>query len=678
MLTPALAGETPASHTWAPWFEIGGYYNSRDDDGRGSFGTSRGETSVFVPITGGPRALLFGQATAKFFRDDAQEGNLAIGYRRMSTSRFNFGAWLGGDVRYTEIDNRFWQLSGGFEALSHDVDFRLNWYGPTTSPQSGTVGFTQIHFTGSRLFMTGGDEVALKGVDGEVGVRLPLEHAGFDSRLFELRAYAGGYYFDDGAALAAIKGARGRLELRVNDVIAAVPGSQLTGEYEVSHDDVRRTRHEVGLRVRIPLSLSGRPPRALASFSHQARRMLDGLQRDTDIVTTRSKAEGVADHLTGVPLERVAIVGSGGSVTATSTTAGANSLLIVNGTVAGEQSVQGSQTLAGGGATFYVRGRRSGTAVPFTAPGAAGRLTAPSFNADSLTLLGSNTHVNGLTIVGGGPAGLGDGVDVGSGKSNVFIVGLDISGTAGDGIDIDDNNEVTVTSVTTRNTDESGIDIDDNNRVTINGGSIANTGSEGVEIGDDNRVTIAGLTITNMATGDDGIYIEDRNTITLRNVTITGPGDDAVELEDGNTLTVINGTFSGTDFGIYVNGSNGVVTITGTTFASISFDAIYIEFGLANARVNVINSTFTGIGFDAFFADGPATILISGTRFAGSIGDDAFDFDAAVAIASGSTGNINDATIGGSVCEASGGGAFTGSITFVDGTVLQDNVAPCD
>ncbi|MEM7749679.1 MAG: hypothetical protein AAF346_15605, partial [Pseudomonadota bacterium] len=28
-----------------PWFEIGGYHNSRDDDATGSFGTSRGETT---------------------------------------------------------------------------------------------------------------------------------------------------------------------------------------------------------------------------------------------------------------------------------------------------------------------------------------------------------------------------------------------------------------------------------------------------------------------------------------------------------------------------------------------------------------------------------------------------------------------------------------------------------
>lgn len=725
LMTPAVAADSSdaGADKWAPWFEVGGFYNSRDDDGRGSFGTSRGETSVFVPITGGPRSLLFGQATAKFFQDDAREGNIAVGYRRMSTSRFNFGAWLGADVRYTEIGNRFWQMSGGFEALSHNFDARLNWYGPTTSPQAGAAGFTALQFTGTQLFMVGSEEVALKGVDGEVGVRLPLEYASLDPRLFELRAYAGGYYFDDKDSISPVKGVKGRIELRLNDVIAAVPGSRLTAEYEVSHDDVRDTRHEVGLRVRIPLSGRGRrPATALAALSGQERRMLDGIERDTDIVTTRSKEENVSDNLTGVNFDRVAVVGDGGSVTATSAAAGANSLLIVNGTVSGAQTLQGNQTLQSGDSTILVRGRRSGIVLPFTAPGAAGRLTAPGTDNDNLTLLGSNTHLSGLTVVGDGPAGVGDGVDVGSNKSNVFIVGLFVRDTGGDGIDIDDNNQVTINDLRTRETDESGIDANDGNQLTINDGSVINAGSDGVQIDDDNRVTITGLTITNASRdgiamdennvvsitgatisnpgvdgvffvngntvnisnstisnpGDDGLFFVNGNTVTLRNVTINGPGDDGIELREDNSLTVIDSTIAGTDYGLFVNGSNGVITITGTTFSAIEEDAILIAFGTTNTRLDVINATFTGIGSDVFFVDAPATILISGTRFAGTIGSDVFDFEDAVVIATGSTGNINNATIGDRLCEADGFGSFTGSIIFVDGTTLQDNVAPCD
>ena len=48
---------------WHPWFEIGGYHNSRDDDSSdstGTSGTNRGETTIFAPIRGSERSLLFG------------------------------------------------------------------------------------------------------------------------------------------------------------------------------------------------------------------------------------------------------------------------------------------------------------------------------------------------------------------------------------------------------------------------------------------------------------------------------------------------------------------------------------------------------------------------------------------------------------------------------------------
>jgi hypothetical protein len=59
----------------------------------------------------------------------------------MMLSGFNFGAWIGGAVRKTEISNTFYQLAGGFEALSENIDGRLNWYGPITDPQAGTAGY---------------------------------------------------------------------------------------------------------------------------------------------------------------------------------------------------------------------------------------------------------------------------------------------------------------------------------------------------------------------------------------------------------------------------------------------------------------------------------------------------------------------------------------------------------
>lgn len=515
-------------------------------------------------------------------------------------------------------------MSGGFEALSQNFDARLNWYGPVTAPRAGVAGFAQVQLEGPRIFMTGGHEVALRGVDAEVGTRLPLEYANLDPNLFELRAYAGAYYFDHDQAVGNVAGVKGRLELRINDVLPAVPGTRLTAEYEVSHDDYRSTRHEIGMRVRIPLGSTATPPRALSSLTGQERRMLDGIERDTDIVTVRSKAEPVADHLTGVRFDRVAYAGTGASVTSTSAQAGANTLVVLNGTITGGQTLQGNQTLIGGGTTINVRGLRSGLVLPVTAPGAAGRLTSPALNDDNLILDGSNIHVAGLTIVGSGPAGIGDGVDVTSNRTNVFLIGLTISNTGGDGIDIDDNNQVTITNLFTANTDESGIDITDNNRVTVTGATINNAGSDGIQINDGNILTFASITINNSQ--DDGFEIDDNNVIIITNSMITNPGGDGLQADGRNTLTLTNLHVSNSAGNGLLFNDNNTVVITGGSVTNPGSDGIEMEDG---NTVTMTGLTITNMrnGSDGIDIDDRNTVTLTNVTITGPNGDDAIEVD---------------------------------------------------
>jgi hypothetical protein len=79
------------------------------------------------------------------------------------------------------------------------------------------------------------------------------------------------------------------------------------------------------------------------------------------VVTTQSKAEPVKDNLTKVNFDKVAYVGDGGDLTATSAAAGAHTLIIATGgTVTGPQFLQGGQTFQGGASTINVQGQRSG------------------------------------------------------------------------------------------------------------------------------------------------------------------------------------------------------------------------------------------------------------------------------------------------------------------------------
>ena len=89
------------------------------------------------------------------------------------------------------------------------------------------------------------------------------------------------------------------------------------------------------------------------------------IERDDDIVTVQSKAEGVQDALTQVHFDRVAYANS---ITTVSNEAGDNTLIIANGTFGGPQELNGNQTLQGGKSTILVTGLKSGTTPSFTAP----------------------------------------------------------------------------------------------------------------------------------------------------------------------------------------------------------------------------------------------------------------------------------------------------------------------
>src|SRR5690606_35897983 len=112
-----------------------------------------------------------------------------------------------------------------------------------------------------------------------------------------------------------VAGPKARIEWRIDNILPAIPESRLTFEAEASYDEIREERFEVGVRLRIPLG--GKSwGKELASLTPQERRMSEGLERDTDIVTSNtavttasdSVTEHVEDALTGVDFENVVVV----------------------------------------------------------------------------------------------------------------------------------------------------------------------------------------------------------------------------------------------------------------------------------------------------------------------------------------------------------------------------------
>ena len=444
VLAPVTVAEQPSPNLapkWTPWVEFGGFYGSDE--------TSRGEGVVWAPFAQGQTSLVFGEARGKIFENDMREGNFALGYRQMMAGGWNLGFWGGYDVRRSTFGNNFHQLAGGIELLSDRWDFRANAYLPLNDKENVSTSSTPftstiVDVTGPNigLVTTSGmitssiDEVALWGFDAEIGTKLFATSDDLPGPRHELRVYAGAFHFDHSDLAGSVTGPRLRAEWRVDNLIDQWRGSRLTLEAEYSHDKLRDDRVEVGARLRLPFgdSSAGSVPRLTA----QERRMSEGLERDTDIVTN-SKAtsttsgvsvltEDAEDAETGVRFDRVVTIDATSNLSTASSAAGANSLIIADGSAgnfAGNHTIQGDQTLMGGGSTIQLRGATSGVVVDFTATGSRANLTSSLGN--TVTIGGNNVHLANIDVSSSAFLSSANVVYMAS-QSNAVITRLNISG----------------------------------------------------------------------------------------------------------------------------------------------------------------------------------------------------------------------------------------------------------
>ncbi len=472
-----------AQPNWEPWIEAGGTVSNKND---------RGEAVGWAPLAQDDDQLLFVEARGKLFEGGSEEGNLAVGYREMRSDGWNLGVWGGYDIRTSENGNTFHQIAGGVEALSKDWDVRLNGYFPledhksvgtsSSSSASATVNTgPTLNLIGPQLFFVRGGsttttttttnagfDLAAWGVDGEVGRRAPLEEwfdwvqpveEGVDLFDHEARIFLGGYYFDNSLFPDAIWGPRLRAEWRLNDVVESLPGSRLTFEMEAQYDDVRKDQIEFGIRLRIPLGSSNRGDKLRAG---QSARMMEALERDTDIVTRSRSAstvtnvtsvdlpttlEPVNDANTNVNLDQVVFVDTPGTSQAQVTAAGGNSLIVLqgdNGTF-GQTILLDDQSIVGGTQGILVEGRTTGVQDTYVAPGAAATIHVVA-EADAVRAA-NNTHITGLTISSDG-AQATDGINMAAGTTNVYIDNNVLQTLGGRGLEIGNNSQFTFTNNT--------------------------------------------------------------------------------------------------------------------------------------------------------------------------------------------------------------------------------------
>lgn len=364
-------------------------------EGRASSSRALGDAGLFAPLWQNETSLLFADFRARFDDNASREGNFGIGLRHMLDNGWNIGGYGYFDVRRSGYDNTFRQLTIGVEALSTDFDLRFNGYLPIGQRAYDIGQAATASISGTNVWIRGTEERALAGFDGEIGWRLPI--LGPDEAT-QIRAYAGGFYFDSDTIDEAIAGPRGRLEVSFDglpDLMGVAEGTRLTIGAELQHDNVRGTEASAIARLRIPLGQADRTARLTA----QEARMTERVVRDIDVVThvAAGAAELATQTADGRSLAVISSLGTNGAnLPGAVTSAGANSHVILSGTfnTSAVTSLQDGQTLMGAGST-QVRSASGRTALLVT-PAATIIGAVPGNNA--AVAMANNSTLTGMIV----------------------------------------------------------------------------------------------------------------------------------------------------------------------------------------------------------------------------------------------------------------------------------------
>jgi hypothetical protein len=415
-LTPCAAADAPPralksaapadAPKWGAHLDLEGKWGNR---------RSLGDIGLFAPLWQSATSLFFTDIRGRLDDQDSREGNFGFGLRHMLPSGWNAGIYGYYDARRTGNGNFFQQATIGAEMLSPDFDLRVNGYLPFGKREHGIGAGGGTPFAefanGTIEIVTPGVgfvERALRGFDAEIGWRLPV----FSVDSFtQLRAYAGGFWFDGEGFIRDIAGPRGRIELSFEQPSGPWAGSRLTLGAEVQHDEVRGTNAFAVARLRIPLQPAERSARRL---SPQESRMTERVVRDVDIVAgqgskgvtaTREAAINIFNNETVTELVQLDAADGHATVQAEMTGATAGTVFVLNGALNAGNFVlftTAGTTLIGGGTGLPVQGASTGALVNFTAPGAAGGVTG---NAGIVVAPLAGSVVGGLTIENTGATG---------------------------------------------------------------------------------------------------------------------------------------------------------------------------------------------------------------------------------------------------------------------------------
>ena len=524
-------------------------------EAEGKYGTERslGEVGLFAPLWQDDDTLFFTDIRGRIDSRDSSEGNFGLGLRHQVNNDWALGGYAFYDRRKTDFGNTFNQATIGVEALSENLEFRINGYIPESTEKEAIASSTSVAgaASGGNIQLvtttTGATyERALPGADIEVGYKFDLPDN------WEFWAHAGGFHFD-ASDYDNVSGPRGRVELSYDNVPYLGEGSRATLGFETQHDTVRGGQSWAIARLRVPLNFSGAPQRALTGLD---KRMTTRIVRDIDIVsgnstpTSTSSAETAEVALgSGATVSTYTILDAGDDVPADVTAAGANSLVVIDGSAgtidnaATTINATNGQTIAGGGSTVTVTGQTSGASATLTLPGTRPTITG---NVGTTTLM-----------------------QVTAGRNNVTIQGINLTG--GDYGIAFGGDSITIRDMTMENLGDAGFYIVGDN-ATISDITIDRPGGggfAGVEIGAANNISFSNIRITNTTGHAFGAFNDNTaNGINFSNVVVDNVAG-AIRIQALDTWNNPSGSITGTNMSGTACLNNGTITASTLTINGV-------------------------------------------------------------------------------------------------------------
>lgn len=229
------------------------------------------------------------------FNNGKYAANVGFGFRRFGkeSSRAN-GANIFYDYR-REKKHNFQQIGVGLESLGAIWDFRANGYIPVGSSKSHFSDAKFYEFEGHEIIVQRKKNIAMYGVDGEVGAHLYRWHS------IDLYTGVGPYYFvrDHKHALGG--------KARVSAGVLADKGYTLALEGTVSYDSLFKDIYQGQVSLTLPLGSAKKIKKnqhkgSCSDFVSLQRRLALPVVRDEIIVLKRTKKKTPAiNPATGEP-----------------------------------------------------------------------------------------------------------------------------------------------------------------------------------------------------------------------------------------------------------------------------------------------------------------------------------------------------------------------------------------